>query len=165
MRKILCCLLLLAGSLSGPGHAVIETYEFENDELYERYELLSDELRCPKCQNQNIAASNAPIAQDLRKELHKQLHEGKSDEEIVDFMVQRFGEFVLYRPRWSAATALLWLAPVILLGLGTWILAGLLRRGQAESATGAGTDSVGTHLTEEEQARIDSLLKRETDHD
>lgn len=145
-------LLLPLGAL-----AVIETYEFETDALHERYQDLSEELRCPKCQNQNIAASNAPISQQLREQLHKQLHEGKSDEEILDFMVQRYGEFVLYRPRWSASTALLWLAPALLLGLGIGIVAGIMRRGspvQSESKLG-----------DEERSRLKSLLDSEANRD
>lgn len=152
MINLLRVLLLVAAILPGASAlAVIETYEFDTDALYERYKVLSDELRCPKCQNQNIAASNAPIAQDLRKQLHQQLHEGKSDDEIVDFMVQRYGEFVLYRPRWSAATALLWLAPALLLGLGIVIVASIMRK---RSPVAAGAAALG----DEEQARLQSLL-------
>ena len=92
----LCCLLGLL--IAVPASAVIESYDFENESLRERFQVLAAELRCPKCQNQNIADSNAPIAADLRKQLHIQLHEGRSDQEIVDFMVARYGDFVLYRP-------------------------------------------------------------------
>ncbi|NND68116.1 MAG: cytochrome c-type biogenesis protein CcmH, partial [Halioglobus sp.] len=80
-------LLLLLAIL--PAHAVIETYEFSDPALEERYQELSAELRCPKCQNQNIADSNAPIAQDLRKTLHMKLEEGASNDEILDYMVAR----------------------------------------------------------------------------
>ena len=119
MRKLLAVLLLL---LSSPGWTVIETYDFETEELRNRYRALTSELRCPKCQNQNIADSNAPIARDLRQLLHRQLHEGSSDEEIADYMVQRYGEFVLYRPRMRGPTVLLWLAPVIFLALALTVL-------------------------------------------
>ena len=105
-------------------HAVIETYEFSSPALQERYQSLSAELRCPKCQNQNIADSNAPIAQDLRRLLYEQLEKGSSDQEILDYMVARYGEFVRYRPSFDSATAALWLAPVVLLlgGFGLLIL-------------------------------------------
>jgi cytochrome c-type biogenesis protein CcmH len=96
-------------------HAVIETYDFTDTALELRYKELSAELRCPKCQNQNIAASDAPIARDLRKLLHRQLQAGDSDEEILQYMVARYGEFVLYRPRFEGVTLLLWLFPVVLL--------------------------------------------------
>ena len=95
-------------SFISSSHAVIETYQFSNSSLEQRYKQLSAELRCPKCQNQNIADSNAPIAQDLRKLLYKQLEEGASDEEILEYMVSRYGEFVRYRPRFSGMTILLW---------------------------------------------------------
>ena len=98
--------------------AVIETYEFSDADLERRYHRLSDELRCPKCQNQTISDSNAPIAKDLRFLLHEQLESGASDDEILSFMVARYGEFVRYRPGLDSNTALLWYGP-LLLTLGT----------------------------------------------
>ncbi|MEE4146916.1 MAG: cytochrome c-type biogenesis protein [Halieaceae bacterium] len=132
VRVTLLCLLLL----SGTARAVIETYEFSDPELEQRYRQLSTELRCPKCQNQNIADSNAPISQDLRKLLYQQLEAGANDEEILDYMVARYGEFVRYRPRFSGATAALWLAPVLLLlvGITAAVLTLRSRRGQRGGA-------------------------------
>ena len=132
MRSLVGALLLV---LSGPVWAVIESYEFATEELRERYRVLTSELRCPKCQNQNIADSNAPIAQDLRRLLHRQLHAGKSDEEIADYMVQRYGVFVLYRPRWGGPTTLLWLAPLIFLVLALLLLFGSIRKGRRQAST------------------------------
>ena len=129
VHKLLGAALLMV--LSAAASAVIESHEFDDELLRERYQQLSAELRCPKCQNQNIADSNAPIAADLREQLFVQLHAGRSDAEIVDYMVQRYGEFVLYRPRWSAVTMVLWLAPLILLGLALWVLLATLGRGRA----------------------------------
>ena len=129
-RRLLLVLLLL----SAPALAVIESYPFEDEELLARYQTLSAELRCPKCQNQNIADSNAPIAADLRSQLHRQLHEGKSDEEIVEYMVDRYGEFVLYRPRWNQVTLVLWLAPLIFLALALWIVWAVLGRRPGDSS-------------------------------
>ena len=94
--------------------AVIETYEFSDTDLERRYHRLSDELRCPKCQNQTISDSNAPIAKDLRFLLHEQLESGASDDEILSFMVARYGEFVRYRPGLDSNTALLWYGPLLL---------------------------------------------------
>ncbi len=148
------CLLL--GSLLlavGAAQAAIETYEFDDDKLLERYQVLSAELRCPKCQNQNIAGSNAPIAADLRKQLYQQLQAGRSDAEIIDYMVQRYGEFVLYRPRLDKVTLVLWLAPLILLALAGWILFITLRRDRATS--------LAVSLSDEEQRRLDELLRRD----
>jgi len=98
--------------------AVVDLYEFENDGLRERYNVLVAELRCPKCQNQNLAGSDSPIAKDLRRELHRMLQENQSDDEIKSYMVARYGDYVLYRPEVKSSTYLLWLGPFILLGLG-----------------------------------------------
>ncbi len=136
---------LALAALAGSANAVIETYEFSDPLLEERYQELSAELRCPKCQNQNIADSNAPIAQDLRRLLHQQLEAGASDEEVLEYMVARYGEFVRYRPRFSGATAVLWLAPLLLLALGVLIVVMNLRKRGDE----AGTDTLSA--TEREQ--------------
>jgi cytochrome c-type biogenesis protein CcmH len=93
---------------------VIETYEFSSPDLEQRYKALSQELRCPKCQNQNIADSNAPISRDLRAIVHEQLEAGASDQEITNFLVDRYGEFVRYRPGVDSNTLWLWSAPVVL---------------------------------------------------
>jgi cytochrome c-type biogenesis protein CcmH len=128
--KMIKILLLSLVLLPLAASAVIETYEFSSRELEVRYQQLSAELRCPKCQNQNIADSNAPIAQDLRKLLHQQLEAGADDGEIKEFMVSRYGEFVLYRPRFSVATAALWLAPALLLLLAVIVVVLSFRRRQ-----------------------------------
>ena len=151
MARLLLCLGLLWSCAS---FAVIESYEFENETLRTRFQVLAAELRCPKCQNQNIADSNAPIAADLRQQLHLQLHEGRSDAEIIEFMVSRYGEFVLYRPRWNKVTLVLWLAPVILLAIAAWILVASFR--------GRGLPEV-PELSAEEQAKLDALLASETE--
>ena len=123
LNGLLLC-LLAAGA---PTAAVVETYEFASEGLRARYQALVAELRCPKCENQNIADSNAPVSADLRAQVHRLLHEGRSDREIMDYMVERYGEFVLYRPRWSAVTAALWLAPLVLLLLAAAVLAVIFR--------------------------------------
>ena len=146
MRASLLGVMLL---LSAYAAAVIETYEFSTPALEARYQLLSEELRCPKCQNQNIADSNAPISQDLRRLLHQQLEAGASDEEILEFMVARYGEFVRYRPAFHAVTAVLWPAPLLLLLAG---VAGLLLilRGRRQG---------GGSLTADDEAQLAALLK------
>ena len=83
-----------------------------------RYQSLVEELRCPKCQNQNLADSGSGIAVDLRELVHQMIEQGKTDQKIVDYMVARYGSFVLYRPQHSTATFLLWYGPFILLGIG-----------------------------------------------
>ena len=147
MRSLLLPLCLWF--LSMAAHAVIETYEFSAPELEQRYQALSAELRCPKCQNQNIADSNAPIAQDLRRILYEQLEAGATDAEILDYMVARYGEFVRYRPAFSTATAVLWLAPLILLLLAAAVAAWVMRRGGKP-----GDDQ----LNDDDRAALDELL-------
>ena len=149
LTLVLCC--------SRNAHAVIETYEFSDPLLQERYQELTAELRCPKCQNQNIADSNAPIAKDLRKILYQQLEKGSSDQEILDYMVARYGEFVRYRPRFTGATAILWLAPALLLVLGVVIVLVTLRgRRRAEP----GADGA---LSAQERQRLAALMN-EVEH-
>lgn len=95
-------LLLAAGlalGLVAVAHAAIDTYEFASEAERQRYRTLVEELRCPKCQNQNIADSNAPIAMDLRDEVYQMVEAGKTDAQIIDFLVARYGDFVLYNPR------------------------------------------------------------------
>jgi len=89
---------VLGLSLAGVAKAAIDTYQFRDEAERERYQQLTKELRCPKCQNQDIADSNAPIAADLRREIFRMLGEGKNNQQIVDFMVDRYGDFVRYKP-------------------------------------------------------------------
>ena len=136
-----------------PAWSVIETYQFDAPELEQRYYMLSQELRCPKCQNQNIADSNAPISQDLRKLLHQQLQAGASDGEILDYMVARYGEFVRYRPRFGGVSLLLWAAPALLLLAGMVIMLLVLRSRK-------GTGKASAALGPDERARLDQLLEK-----
>lgn len=144
--------VLLAVVCATPAFAVIETYEFSSPELEARYRALSQELRCPKCQNQNIADSNAPISQDLRALLYAQLEAGASDEEILEDMVARYGEFVRYSPAASGAALWLWLAPALMLGAGFLLLLLLLRRGR-----NPGADHEDA-LTAEERQRLARMM-------
>lgn len=149
-QALALALLLVAGSAV----AVIETYDFSNPELESRYRQLSAELRCPKCQNQNIADSNAPISQDLRKLLYQQLEQGASDQEILDYMVARYGEFVRYRPRFSGATAILWLAPALLL-LAAVVVVFLSLRSRRDTRT-----ATTATLSDEDQQQLQALLDK-----
>ena len=101
--------------------ASIDAYPFPNKELTGRYEELISELRCPQCLNTNLAGSDAMIAQDLRREVHRMLIEGKTNEEVLDFMYYRYGDFVLYDPRFDLKTFILWLSPFLL-----FIVSGLI---------------------------------------
>jgi cytochrome c-type biogenesis protein CcmH len=106
----------------------VETFEFNDEVTKIRFQALSKELRCPKCQNQNLADSNSPIAADLRRELYELLQQGKADIEVVDFMVDRYGEFVLYRPRVSSITYILWFGPALLICIGVIVVIVILRK-------------------------------------
>ncbi|WP_456242955.1 cytochrome c-type biogenesis protein [Spartinivicinus ruber] len=155
--KMKACLkpLLIAGSIGWLSFswASIDTYPFQTDEQRQRFRQLTDELRCPKCQNQNIADSNAPIAKDLREEIYRQLLAGESNQAIVDFMVARYGDFVLYRPTFSKKTWLLWLGPFILLMVGGGIFYRLIRK---RSSSDASLSSVA--LTKDEQQQIAAII-------
>jgi cytochrome c-type biogenesis protein CcmH len=100
---------------------------FDDPELQARYENLIAEIRCVTCQNQTIKDSNAFIASDLRREIRRMIGEGKSDEEITDFLVARYGDFVLYRPRFEGKTLILWIAPFLLVLLGGLALVRVVR--------------------------------------
>ncbi|ALO36546.1 cytochrome C [Colwellia sp. MT41] len=121
-------LLTLAFSVNQAQASPVDTYEFRDEVTKIRFQALTKELRCPKCQNQNLAGSNSPIAADLRKELYELLQQGKADSEIVNFMVERYGEFVLYRPRVSALTYILWFGPALLILLGIIVVIVVVRR-------------------------------------
>ncbi|MDJ0776643.1 MAG: cytochrome c-type biogenesis protein CcmH [Gammaproteobacteria bacterium] len=130
------CFLLLAGWLL-PAQAVIEVYDFDSPEKEADYQLLIDELRCLVCQNQNLKDSDAELAQDLRRETYEMLQEGKSRQEVIDFMVARYGDFVLYRPQFKSSTYLLWLGPFLLLLI---VLVLFVRRLRAASSGPAEVD-------------------------
>jgi len=140
--------------IAGVAHAAIDTYEFANDAERERFRELTKELRCPKCQNQDIADSNAPIAADLRKEIFRMLGEGKDNQQIIDFMVDRYGDFVRYKPALNAKTALLWFGPAGLLFGGLVVIAVIVRRRRAQRA------EPPPSLSTEERQRLDQLLDK-----
>ena len=98
-----------------PVQASIEAYQFESAEMEADYNQLINELRCLVCQNQNLAGSDADLARDLRRETYEMVNEGKSQQQVIDFMVERYGDFVLYRPQFKSTTYLLWLGPFLLL--------------------------------------------------
>ncbi|KTC41947.1 MAG: cytochrome c-type biogenesis protein [Pseudomonas sp.] len=153
MKRWLAAAILGLGII-GVAHAAIDTYQFANDTDRERFHELTKELRCPKCQNQDIADSNAPIAADLRKEIFRMLGEGKDNQQIIDFMVDRYGDFVRYNPALTGKTALLWFGPAGLLLGGLVIIAVIVRRRRAQRS-----DSPNT-LSAEERQRLDQLLDK-----
>jgi len=133
----------------------VETFEFQDDVTKVRFQALSKELRCPKCQNQNLADSNSPIAADLRHELYELLQQGKADSEVVDFMVDRYGEFVLYRPRVSSITYILWFGPALLIFIGVLVVIVILRKKSVSKET--------LTLNTQQQAKLEALLASDVD--
>ena len=153
MKRLLSA-AVLGLALLGTAQAAIDTYEFADEAERQRYRSLIEELRCPKCQNQNIADSDAPIAMDLRAQVYRMLEEGQSNEQIIDFLVSRYGDFVLYKPPVTARTLLLWYGPAGLLAAG-FVLLGVvvLRRRGKKSAGSSG-------LSADEQQRLAALLSQ-----
>jgi cytochrome c-type biogenesis protein CcmH len=153
-----CALILfsLSGVLATSALAVVDVYAFDTDSQRERYLQLSEELRCPKCQNQNLAGSDSQIAGDLRRELRRLLGEGKTDREIKLFMVDRYGEFVLYNPPLQKSTLVLWGLPFLLFLTGVIAVFVLVKRRKA-SKEGA---SSGDSLSAEERQVLDDLLDK-----
>ena len=125
--RLLCALLMIV--LAAPLANAIDTEAaFEDPEMQARYQELIDEVRCMICQNQTIKDSNTFLAADLRREIRRLMAEGNTDAEIADFLVARYGESVLYRPRMRGATLMLWLAPLILIVVGGGIIARIVRK-------------------------------------
>ncbi len=145
MKKIVLCLFLFMQSV----HAEIEVYQFASPELELRYQTLTEELRCLVCQNQNIADSHAELAQDLRRKVYDMLNSGKTNTQIIDYMTERYGDFVLYRPPFNARTIILWLAPVLALLIGALGFMSILNRRETNA---------DEQLSQNELARIKELL-------
>lgn len=149
-------LLLVLGSAS----AAVDTFEFSSEQERDRFYAIGSELRCPKCQNQNIADSDAPIASDLRHEVFRLLEDGRSDEEIVDYMVARYGDFVRYKPALNRDTLVLWFGPLFFLLVGMLAVVLLVRRRQR-----AVSELPDTGLSPQEQQRLDDLLNKKSQDD
>jgi cytochrome c-type biogenesis protein CcmH len=151
MNKILSSLVfaialsVVVGAIAAP----IETFKFDSPDTEKVFHKLSEELRCLVCQNQNIAESNADLAKDLRLEMYNMLMDGKTEDEIVDFMVQRYGDYVLYRPPFKPMTWLLWFGPLIVFLIGLIFVIRFMRSQMSESSQ--------DNLSEEDIERVKSL--------
>ncbi len=150
LPHFLSCALLLVLML--PAQAAIVAFEFDDPAKEARFKHFGEELRCLVCQNQSIADSNAELALDLRRELYKMIQNDATDEEIIDFMTNRYGDFVLYRPPVKTTTYLLWFGPFVLVLIGLIILFRVIRSGNKQG---------NTELSTEEQQRLQQLLKNE----
>ena len=125
MRRILLLVAVLFAASTAL--AIDQDKRFEDPEMQARYEKLISEVRCLQCQNQSIKDSNVSLAADLRREIARMIEEGQTDEEIADFLVTRYGEFALYRPRTTGKTLVLWLAPFLLVLFGGFALVRVVR--------------------------------------
>jgi cytochrome c-type biogenesis protein CcmH len=152
MRFLAMMLVVALIVAVGPAFAVQPDEVLPNAQLEGRARALSRELRCMVCQNQSIDDSDAPLARDLRILVRERLVAGDSDDQVIDFLVQRYGEFVLLRPRWHWQTALLWLTPIVVLLLGAATLGFAWRR--STTAKGA---ILAERLTADEEARLRQL--------
>src|SRR5262245_5863416 len=158
MRRLLALVLLLSALVASAGALAVQPDEILPDATLEaRARALSKELRCMVCQNQSIDDSDAPLARDLRILVRERLQAGDSDHQVIDFLVARYGEFVLLKPRFSAHTALLWLGPAAVLLVGAFGLF-LIARRQRRDPGAAGAE--GPKLTAAEEARLSEILRR-----
>jgi cytochrome c-type biogenesis protein CcmH len=130
MKKLLMLLVLAYSFLLNTNMVLAgEAKPLAKDPVLEaRLKAMSHELRCLVCQNQTLADSDAPLAEDLRKEIRSQMREGKSDQEVIDYLVARYGDFVRYRPPVNNSTALLWFGPFLLLLIGGFVLYRTLKK-------------------------------------
>ncbi len=135
--------------IQSAANAAVEVVQFDDKSKAKRYYKIISELRCLVCQNQNLAESNAPLAKDLRRQVYKMLNEGKSDAEIYDYMVSRYGEFVLYKPRLRGTTVLLWIGPFVFLAIGVWSVIVIIRRRAGAPARA---------ISDEERTRLQGWL-------
>lgn len=145
-RCLLLAALMFSTSLMAAG---IETREFDDPVSEKRYRDLTASMRCPLCENQAIDDSDAPISGDMRERVYVLLQEGQSDIEIINHMVSRFGEYILYNPRLDSRTWLLWGIPIGLVVLGTGLVFVIIQRRRQSSAAA---------LSEEERRRLASLI-------
>jgi cytochrome c-type biogenesis protein CcmH len=154
---LIASLLLLLASLSftNLAYSQVDTFEFDTEEQQKRFRTLSDELRCPMCQNASLSGSTGGVAEDLRREIHRMIMEGMSDRDIIQFMFERYGDFILFRPRLTAGTVLLWFGPLLFLFIGGLIGFGIWRRAR-------NIDNSDAHLDKSQQERLQQLLGEKT---
>lgn len=159
MQGLLLAVLLamFLPSLSGDVQAAVDVYEFETVEQEQRFRTLSNEFRCPMCQNANLTSSPGGVAADLRREIYRMIMEGQSDQQIEEFMLARYGDFILYRPRLTLQTVLLWFGPLLFLGIGIWTAFSIMRR------SGRGTPQSAQSLSSDEEERLKQLLAQKKD--
>lgn len=135
--------------------ANIDAYDFRGDAaLEQRFRTMVEELRCPKCQNANIAGSNAPLAKDIKDRVYKMMvEEGKTDDEVLAWAEQRYGTFITYRPPLTASTLVLWVGPFAAFIIACTVLVLRVRKRKLNAVDSG-------NLSTQEKAKLDSLLER-----
>ncbi|GKV89050.1 cytochrome c-type biogenesis protein [Pectobacterium carotovorum] len=128
-----------------------EVLRFDNDTQEQQFRELTMQLRCPKCQNNSIADSNSMIASDMRQKVYELMQQGQTKEQVVDYMVDRYGYFVTYEPPITPFTVLLWLLPALFLAVGSWVIIRRARR----------IRSAKEPMSEQDKKRLQTLLDRE----
>ena len=155
MARFALLVVLVVAPFRGAAEGAIEAFAFNDATQEARYRALTEEFRCPKCLNTNLAGSDAPIAADLRSTVHRLILEGANDQAIRDYLQARYGDFVLYDPPVRRGTLLLWIAPGLLLAIGFAMVVVLARRRRG----------VEQPLNDSERARLDELLHRRSGKD
>ena len=158
IAAIIFSVLLLVGHDANASS--VDTYSFSKPEYQIRFQDMAKILRCPKCQNQNLADSNSIISQDLRRQLHRLIEEGRSDEQIIEYMVMRYGDYVLYKPKFDKVTYFLWLGPFGFAALGLLILIIVVVRQRRKRGQSSEIDINEQTLNVTEQAKLDKILKK-----
>ncbi|MBU3823480.1 MAG: cytochrome c-type biogenesis protein CcmH [Candidatus Oceanisphaera merdipullorum] len=153
---VLLTSLCLSVLLTAPVQAATSTYDFSSPEQEQTFRELTKELRCPKCQNQDIGDSDAELAKDLRDKSYELLQAGKSKQEVIDYMAARYGNFILYKPPFMASTMILWFGPVLVILVGLFIVVMRTRKQPRNT-----TDSA---LSVEQEARLNELLKKDKEN-
>ena len=150
MRFFIFLILVIQVNFS---HASVEFRTFERAELEARYNILIDELRCLVCQNQNLKGSNSDLAKDMRNKVYEMISAGNTNKEIADYMVSRYGDFVLYKPPFKSTTLVLWLGPLLffIIALVT-VIRVIQQRNKADSIE---------ELSEEQHQRAQKLLNKD----
>ncbi len=158
MKKLLLLLSMVCVFIFGTAVATpVDTYKFKNDVNQKRGISLARSMRCPQCQNQDLVDSNSPVAHDLRLQVYKMVDEGRSDTEIINYMTQRYGDFVLYNPRLDGKTYLLWWGPLGLLIAGAIVGVVFIRQQRINK------EDKPAALSADEKAKLDELLSIKKD--